>query len=332
MPRVYLANNAKSTLSVAVTSNTQASLTLQTGHGARFPSPANPDHFYVTLDDGTNVEVCRIVAVSGDVLTALRGMDGTTAQASFATGTKCELRLTADVTEHQTFRALPRWKYVRPLANVASYSNMGMTLPTIVGSQIAATLTNSSVRETNERIRMGTANSAQVPAHWRIAQPTISGQAGYKASMRFGFAAAPNSCHFFAGWVGTTSIAASLYPPSSLQNAIVIGFVNSGLNANLSIWRCDSGTPATQLDLGSYFTVQTPAWYEFQIENRAESGGSKKIIYSVRRLDVSSIATATSYFTTAIPDNSLWLSPMVHGCSLVTSALLPEFGGVFVES
>ena len=82
MPFQEFTNNAFSTLSVAVSSNTQASLTDQTGHGARYPSPNAPDYFLVTLDDGTNIEICKCIAISGDVLTVLRGQEGTTAQAS----------------------------------------------------------------------------------------------------------------------------------------------------------------------------------------------------------------------------------------------------------
>lgn len=330
MPRVLIANNARSTLSVAVSSNTQATLTLQTGEGARFPSPVAPEHAYVTLDDGTNIEVCRLIARSGDALTVLRGVDGTTAQSSFATGTKVESRLNVDKFEHFTgARALPRMKWVRPAGNVSSWQVMGVTVPTLINSNVACTLTNSSIREQSERIRQAQANSAQNPIGLRVAQPCVTGAHGYRFMTRFGFATVPNSSHYFIGLVNTTGLHTSVHPPSSLISGIGVGWANGALNSNLSIFRNDASGNAVALDLGSYFTVQTTAWYELELDCPA---GAAQIAYSVRRLDVSSIPSASSYFTTDIPATSLWLSPHIFGSTMVTSQFLAECGGFYWES
>lgn len=329
MPRQYIFNNAASTLSVAVSSDTQATLTLQSGHGARFPSPVAPDFFLVTLDDGTNIEICRCIARSTDALTVLRGIEDTTAQASFATGTKVELRETADTLDKLTQRGFPRMKYIRPSGNVSSWHVMGANIPTATNSQVAATLTNSSIREQSERIRAGQANSAQNPVGHRLAQPAVTITQGFRALQRFGFATAPNSSHFFIGWCNTTGAFASVHPPSSLLSAIVVGWANGALGSNLSIWRNDNSGNAVQLDLGSYFTVRTDAWYEFEIEATKDVA---RIDYWVRRLDISSITAARSYFTTDIPGNSLWLSPYMFGSTMVTSQFLPECGGHYWES
>lgn len=329
MPRVLIANNARSTLSVAVSSNTQATLTVQTGEGARFPSPVAPEHSYVTLDDGTNIEVCRLIARSGDALTVLRGVDGTTAQASFATGTKVESRINVDKFEHLTgVRAMPRIKWVRAAGNVSSWQVNGVTVPTLINSSIAGTLTNSSYRESNERIRQAQANSAQNPVGLRIAQPCMNQTNGFRFIAQFGFATAPNSSHYFIGLVNTTGLHTSVHPPSSLISGIGVGWANGALGSNLSIWRNDNSGNAVQLDLGSYFTVQTTAWYELELESQAGGG---RIDYAVRRLDVNSIPSASSYFTTDIPGTSLWLSPHVFGSTMVTSQFLPELGGFYWE-
>jgi hypothetical protein len=89
------ANNAKTTLAAAVTTTGQTSITLTTGKGALFPNPTAPDYFMVTLDDGTNVEICKCTARATDVLTIARAQESTTAQASFAIGTNVEARLTS---------------------------------------------------------------------------------------------------------------------------------------------------------------------------------------------------------------------------------------------
>lgn len=330
MPRVLIANNARSTLSVAVSSNTQASLTLQTGEGVRFPSPVAPEHGYVTLDDGTNIEVCRLIARSGDVLTVLRGVDGTTAQSSFATGTKVEGRINVDTFEHFVgARAMPRMKWVRPAGNVSSWQPQGATVLTLINSSIAGTLTNSSYRESQERIRQAQANSAQNPIGCRLAQPTVNGNNGFKFLTQFGFATAPNSSHYFIGLVNTTGLHTSVHPPSSLLSGIGVGWANGALNSELSIFRNDNSGDAVALALGSYFTVQTTAWYELELD--CPYGGGR-IDYSVRRLDISSIPPATSYFTTDIPGTSLWLSPHIFGSTMVTSQFLAECGGFYWES
>lgn len=92
------ANNAASELASAVTSGA-VSLTLKTGDGAKFPSPAGGDFFLVTLyqkvgQDEINHEIVKCTARAGDVLTIERAQEGTTARA-FNTDDPVELRLTA---------------------------------------------------------------------------------------------------------------------------------------------------------------------------------------------------------------------------------------------
>jgi hypothetical protein len=152
---------------------------------------------------------------------------------------------------------------------------------------------------------------------------------GFHFYARFGFAQVPNSSHFFIGLINTTGLVNSVHPPSSLNNAITVGYANAALGANLSIWRNDGAGNAVQLDLGSYFTANTLAWYEAQFKAQPNNA---RIDYSIKRLDISSIADATSFFTTDIPANSLWLSPMVHGTTMVASAMGIEFGGFAWES
>jgi hypothetical protein len=329
MPTQLFVNNAKSTLSVAVTTAAQATLTLQSGHGARFPQPKAPNYFMVTLDDGTNVEVCKVIDRATDALTVLRGAEGTTAQSSFATGTRCELRVTQGGLDWSNNSTNFMTTYLRPGANINSWHVLGTGLPTILGSATATVMNNSSWREENARIRVSLGNSAQFPVNLRIPSPTLSGQNGFNYYARFGFATAPSTSHFYIGLMNTTGLNSSVHPPTSIQNGIVVGYANSGLNANLGIYRANSGTPAVALDLGSYFTVTTQAWYELFLTQQPNNA---RIDYRVRRLDISSIPDVGSFFTTTIPDNSLWLSPYMHGVSLQTSALQIELGGMVWET
>ena len=92
------ANNAASELASAVASDA-LSLTLRTGDGAKFPTPAGGDFFLVTLyqkvgQDEINHEIVKCTARAGDVLTVVRAQEGTTARA-FSVDDPVELRLTA---------------------------------------------------------------------------------------------------------------------------------------------------------------------------------------------------------------------------------------------
>lgn len=91
---VKFANNAYGTLNASIT-NTDTSLTLSSGQGARFPSLGAGDYFYVTLiDTSNNLEIAKCTARSSDVLTITRGQEGTTAR-SYSVGDRVELRITA---------------------------------------------------------------------------------------------------------------------------------------------------------------------------------------------------------------------------------------------
>lgn len=87
------ANNASSTLAVGI-SNSDLSLTVQTGDGAEWPTLGVGEYCWTTLSDGVNVEIVQVTARAGDVLTIVRGQQGTAAAAWLA-GATVELRLTA---------------------------------------------------------------------------------------------------------------------------------------------------------------------------------------------------------------------------------------------
>ena len=88
-------NNATGVLSANIASG-DTSLTLQTGQGARFPSPTAPEFFYLTLIDASNnIEIVQVTARASDTLTIIRARQGTTARA-YTAGDRAELRVTAE--------------------------------------------------------------------------------------------------------------------------------------------------------------------------------------------------------------------------------------------
>jgi hypothetical protein len=91
---VKFANSAYATLASSINSSA-TSITLTTGQGARFPSLGGGDYFYATLiDTSNNLEIVKCTARSTDVLTVVRGQEGTTAR-SYSTSDRIELRITS---------------------------------------------------------------------------------------------------------------------------------------------------------------------------------------------------------------------------------------------
>ena len=91
---VKFSNNGHSTLAASITTS-DTSITVASGHGARFPSLSSGEYFYATLiDSSNNLEIVKCTARSSDVLTVTRAQESTTARA-FAIGDRIELRVTA---------------------------------------------------------------------------------------------------------------------------------------------------------------------------------------------------------------------------------------------
>ena len=87
---LVLANNASTTLASGV-NDSATSITVASATG--FPSISGSQFFYVTLDDGTNVEIVKVTGVSGTTFTIVRAQDDTSASA-FSTGTTVAIRIT----------------------------------------------------------------------------------------------------------------------------------------------------------------------------------------------------------------------------------------------
>ncbi len=99
MANILFANNASSLLAATIV---PADLTIQVkpGFGALFPSPSSPQIFYVTLENDVGaVEVMKCTLRETDLLTVVRGQDGTTAQDFILDVTRVELRVQAIVLE-----------------------------------------------------------------------------------------------------------------------------------------------------------------------------------------------------------------------------------------
>ena len=99
MADVIFTNNASSLL--AATINTiDTMVQVEAGFGVNYPSPTGSQFFYVTLeDDSGNSEIMKCTNRSTDLLTVVRGQDGTVGQNFILGTTRVELRTTAAVLE-----------------------------------------------------------------------------------------------------------------------------------------------------------------------------------------------------------------------------------------
>jgi microcystin-dependent protein len=95
---VLFANNATGRLASSV-SLAQTTISLQSGQGARFPSPSGGDWFPITAIKASGaVEIMRCTARTGDVLTVARAQEATVAL-EWSPGDRVELRVTRNALE-----------------------------------------------------------------------------------------------------------------------------------------------------------------------------------------------------------------------------------------
>lgn len=93
--RATLANNAITTLALAITSSSDT--TLNATSSAAFPALAGGNYFYATLLDSSNIpEVVKVTGIAGTIFTIERGQDNTAAR-TFAVGAKLSMNLNAAV-------------------------------------------------------------------------------------------------------------------------------------------------------------------------------------------------------------------------------------------
>jgi hypothetical protein len=146
-------NNATSTLSATLT-NVATSLSLQSGHGVRFPNPTGGDYFYVAIIAVGKYEVVKVTARSTDSLTIVRAQDNTTAD-SFDSGDAVKLLVTAVyITD--------TWTELGLKATIAS--------PTFTGTPAAPT---ASV-DTNTT-QLATTAYVMGQGYAKLASPTFTG-------------------------------------------------------------------------------------------------------------------------------------------------------------
>jgi len=90
-----ITNNATTTTTAPLTS-ASTTVTVASGTGALFPVLGTGDYFQATLQDTNgNFELVKVTARTDDIMTVVRGQDGTLA-IPFPANSRFEIRVTAD--------------------------------------------------------------------------------------------------------------------------------------------------------------------------------------------------------------------------------------------
>lgn len=134
MAGVQISNNAVSTLAGSI-NTVVTSLSVQAGHGARFPAASviSGNYFYVTLiDSGNNLEIVKVTDRTADVFTIIRARDGTTAR-SFIANDRVELRPVAAMFNELPNRLMQTADYADLSVTVAKLATMGSVTPNTYG-------------------------------------------------------------------------------------------------------------------------------------------------------------------------------------------------------
>lgn len=132
-----LANNASSTIAAAVGPG-DTSMSVASGEGTKFPTLAAGDWFPATAITASGaVEIVKVTARAGDVMTVTRAQDGTAARA-FAAGDALELRMTAGAYGELLQSA-------RNLSDIAAPATARANLGVAIGVDVVGVNGNGSV-------------------------------------------------------------------------------------------------------------------------------------------------------------------------------------------
>lgn len=94
-----LFTNNPSSLTASLINPADTQVTVSTGEGALFPSPAGGTYAVCTLEDVSgNIEIVHMTARAGDLCTITRAREGTVAL-TFTSGSRFEMRITRGVLE-----------------------------------------------------------------------------------------------------------------------------------------------------------------------------------------------------------------------------------------
>lgn len=253
--QLLAANNAQSVLAAGISASATA-LTLNTGTGALFPSPVSGTSFFkLTLIDaatGQISEIVHVTAKSGDVLTIVRGQEGTAARSWSANDIAANMLTAGTILllaqlESPAFTGTPTAPTAPAGTNTTQIANTAF---------IQAAITALSLGTASQK-NVGT-STGQIPD--MIAFTSSTGATGYQ---RF-----PGGLVFQWGFTNpspnnTKNTVAFPIAYSTRCNGVILQYVNSGIVDNPA-----QGTPHqiglyTRLGFDFYYTGSATGMQHF---------------------------------------------------------------------
>ncbi len=272
MAEVLFTNNATSVLSADISA---VDTSFDVSVGARFPSPTGGDYFYLTIDDGSDIEIVKVTARSGDTLTVVRAQQGTTARA-FVAVTPVALRVTAggfaDIQNNINLKlsasAVSTFGGTLISAADAAAARTTLGVPATSHTHAAADITSGTMDPA--RLGSGTANSTTYlrgDNTWQVVSggggdmlksENLSGLANYTtARTNLGLAIGTNVQAYDAGLQSiaglTTTADRGIYTTASDTYAV---FTLTAAGRNL-LDDADAAAQRTTLGLGTAAVVNT---------------------------------------------------------------------------
>jgi len=179
MTQALIANNAATTLSVAITTVGQTSVTVV--DASKFPVPTGGDYFYCTLLDAANIpEIVKVTSIAGAVFTVVRAQESTAAR-TFTTGASVRLAITKAVMDEfarlelSVQKAGDTYTGVHNLSGATSVSLPAATTIGAVSTAQIQALAGPSAASIGFIAGLTSAVQPQIDSKAPIASPTFTG-------------------------------------------------------------------------------------------------------------------------------------------------------------
>lgn len=306
------ANNAHGTIALGGLTDVATTLTLNSGEGARFPSPAGGDFFRVDLENVglTTFETAYCTSRSGDVLTIQRAQDGSIASA-FAANDRVRHRPTSAMfdivtgnVEAEPLGAMMCWVG----QGTGHQSSWGMFAGLGPGNYTDGDAANTSVRASIPGV-IGTCAIANSNgsgwngsnANGRMWRGNATNRGGFEIWYAFGLETNPAGSWAFVGI--DSQVSTNLLSPDVRFGVgqLGVGYTSgSATNGNFQFFRSDGGT-IFATDTG--IQRNTTGVYLFRLYALPNASTVRATIY-----DASRNVLFDQTYNSGLPTTSMFLS------------------------
>jgi len=267
--QIKFTNNFVATLAAAI-SDADTAVTLDAGSGAKLPNYGGGDYEYMTIGSvANNLEIVKVTARAGDILTVTRGQDGTTAKAwnagdqinsrpcAAAMNDALQVNVAKADVDSQVFTGTP----AMPTGTIAVTQAAGNNT-----TRIATTAFVTGAIATAEAAMEAYADAAvEAAVDYKIKQ-TASG------NTEFEFLSIPSGTRRIT--MPFVGLSTSSTPAYGVQLGTAAGYQTAGYDATVQYW--DDGYKPTTTMFPLHSSTSNPAYLYSGIVTltRLEEGGA----------------------------------------------------------